>query len=89
MTRGAPTIVITHPARLLTKAAAAAYCGVSVPIFDQVCPVLPINFDTTRERLTRYDVRDLDAWLERLKGGGEGADRSKRLGRLRRDRREG
>ena len=53
--------------RLLTKQEAAAYCGVSVPVFDQVCTVQPVALAKGRDRLLRYDVLDLDAWIDRRK----------------------
>ena len=53
--------------RLLKKQQAAAYCGVSVSTFAAVCPVTPIALGVGK-RLERYDIRDLDDWIERLKG---------------------
>jgi|tagenome__1003787_1003787.scaffolds.fasta_scaffold19635211_2 hypothetical protein len=53
--------------RLLKKQQAAAYCGVSIPTFAAVCPVTPIALGVGK-RLERYDIRDLDEWIERLKG---------------------
>lgn len=53
--------------RLLTKTEAAAYCGVSVPIFSEVCAVNPISLGEG-VRLKRWDVRDLDEWIDRKAG---------------------
>jgi hypothetical protein len=55
------------PKRMLTKTEAAHHCGRSVNSFDAECPVVPVQF-ANRQR--RYDVRDLDAWLDELKIGG-------------------
>lgn len=54
--------------RLLKRQQAAAYCGVSVPTFAANCPVSPIAMGVGK-RLERYDIRDLDDWIEVLKGG--------------------
>jgi hypothetical protein len=52
--------------RLLTKAEAAAYCGVSVGAFFTRCPVRPIAMSEDK-RLERYDVVELDKWIDSLK----------------------
>jgi hypothetical protein len=57
-------------ARLLTLTNAAHYCGVSSPVLKSVCPVRPISLGIGR-RLERFDVRDLDVWIEGLKGDNE------------------
>jgi hypothetical protein len=59
--------------RLLNKTEAAAYLGVSTPIFARICPVRPLCFG---ERLFKFDVVDLDRWVEAQKGGPtpKGAD---------------
>lgn len=59
------------PPRLLTKRAAALYCGVSASVFSALCPVRPISLGKGR-RLERYDVRSLDTWIDGL--GGEASD---------------
>jgi hypothetical protein len=53
--------------RLLKRQQAAAYCGVSVPTFAAICPIIPIALGVGK-RLERYDIRDLDDWIETLKG---------------------
>ena len=68
--------------RLLTKQDAADYCSVSVPIFDQVCPVKPVRLMDGRERLLRYDVVDLDRWIEDRKGNGASSSADAWLDRL-------
>ena len=74
--------------RLLTKGDAVAYYRMSCPTFQQVCPVSPIAFGKGK-RLIRYDVRDLDEWLDRLKENGAPSSADGWLGRLRRDHRAG
>ena len=55
------------PKRMLTKAEAAHHCGRSIGSFEAECPVAPVRFPNGQHR---YDVRDLDAWLDELKVGG-------------------
>ncbi len=54
------------PVRLLTEEFAAAYIGISVGKFRQRCPVRPVDLGRGARR---FDVRDLDAWVDRLKSG--------------------
>lgn len=64
-------------ARLLKKAQAAAYCGVSASAFARACPVAPISMappGRRNDRLLRYDVRDLDRWIDGLAEGWETDD---------------
>lgn len=63
------------PHRLLTKSQAAQYCGLAVSTFGGVCPVRPIALGDGA-RMHRYDVRDIDKWIDSFKAGG-GAPRSK------------
>lgn len=51
--------------RLLTKAQAAAYCGISVATFTTLCPVQPIALGKGK-RLERFDVVALDNWIDRI-----------------------
>ncbi|WP_225644684.1 hypothetical protein [Bradyrhizobium australafricanum] len=44
---------------------AAAYCGLSVDTFVEICPVKPIEF-TPSSRGRRYLRVRLDAWLDGL-----------------------
>ncbi|MGA7329057.1 MAG: hypothetical protein WBX25_32360 [Rhodomicrobium sp.] len=53
------------PPRLLTKTQAAAYCGVCVSVFDEVCPVAAIFL---ADRIPRYDRFVLDEWITGLGG---------------------
>jgi hypothetical protein len=57
---------------MLTKEQAAAYCGISVPVFVRRCPVVPVSMGDDM-RLNRYDVKLLDAWLD---GFGPGVSAS-------------
>ena len=58
--------VVVIPKRMLTKTEAAAHCGRSVKRFGIECPVMPIQFENGD---LRYDIHDLDAWLDGLKSG--------------------
>jgi hypothetical protein len=51
--------------RLLTRQEAAAYCGVSVPTFEGICPVKAIALGNGK-RLERFDRVSLDGWIESL-----------------------
>ncbi|MBB3562346.1 hypothetical protein FHX06_003677 [Rhizobium sp. BK512] len=57
------------PARLLTKSQAASYCGLSLPTFGSVCPVRPIALGVG-VRMERYDLRELDCWIDGLREAG-------------------
>lgn len=48
--------------RLLSREQAAAYCGVSVPLFTSQCPVIPLKL---RSRVL-YDRTQIDRWLDTL-----------------------
>ena len=58
---------IRLPPRLLNKKEAARYCGISEPIFDRICNVLPIALQGDGGRLRRYDLADLDDWIDQKK----------------------
>jgi hypothetical protein len=49
--------------RLLSREAAAEYCGVSVGLFEQNVGVTPIRGFGSRKL---WDVKALDRWLDRL-----------------------
>lgn len=51
--------------RMLTLAEAAHHCGRTAKQFKAECSVAPVAF---RNGDLRYDVRDLDGWLDGLKG---------------------
>jgi hypothetical protein len=53
--------------RLLTREQAAAYCGVSLRTFRNLCPIQPVALGTSK-RLERYDLRALNQWIDTLPG---------------------
>jgi hypothetical protein len=55
----------------MTKAEAAHYCRRTVQKFAAQCPVRPVQMADGDEL---YDVQDLDAWIDGLKGRGDDAD---------------
>lgn len=52
--------------RMLTKTEAAEHCGRSVKRFEIECPTRFVRFANGD---VRWDVRDLDAWIDSLKSG--------------------
>jgi hypothetical protein len=50
--------------RLLSRQAAAAYCGVSPGVFETHVPIAPVRVGHQK----RWDVKALDAWLDRQSG---------------------
>jgi hypothetical protein len=66
------------PKRMLTEAEAAHHCGRPPKRFKIECPVVPVRFPKGDRR---FDVKDLDTWLESLKAGtsGDGDDIVSRL----------
>jgi hypothetical protein len=67
------------PKRMLTKIEAAAHCGRPIKRFEAECPVRPIQFENGD---LRYDIHDLDAWLDSLKSGQDESDVESILNRL-------
>jgi hypothetical protein len=67
------------PKRMLTKPEAAHHCGRSHSRFAIECPVAPVKFDNGD---LRYDVQDLDRWLDSLKVGAGGHDADAIIARL-------
>jgi hypothetical protein len=59
---------VVPAARLLTRAQAAMYCGLGVSAFSAICPVRPISMGPDK-RLERYDVVELNKWIDRLSAG--------------------
>lgn len=55
------------PKRMLRKSEAAQHCGRPIKRFQIECPVTPIQFENGD---IRWDVHDLDEWLDSLKSGG-------------------
>lgn len=72
--------VVFIPKRMLTKTEAAAHCGRPVKRFEIECPVRPIEFENGD---IRYDLHDLDAWLDSLKSGHDQSDLATIVDRLR------
>jgi hypothetical protein len=60
--------IVVIPKRILTKVEAASHCGRPVKRFEVECPVQPIRFPNDD---VRYDIHDLDKWLDSLKVGQE------------------
>lgn len=52
--------------RLLSRQEAAAYCGMSVPVFERLCPIAPLDLGGVR--LHRWDVARIDAWIDSMQG---------------------
>jgi hypothetical protein len=50
--------------RMLTEEEAARHCGRPRKRFKVECPVTPVRFPNGDRR---FDVRDLDAWLDTMK----------------------
>jgi hypothetical protein len=64
--------------RMLTKREAAEHCGRPVKSFIIECPVSPVKFANGD---LRWDLRELDAWLDSLKLDNDDTDAIlKRLG---------
>lgn len=63
--------------RMLDKREAAQHCGRSLKRFEAECPVSLVRFPNGD---LRYDVRDLDRWLDSLKNGAQDSERI--IGRL-------
>lgn len=54
------------PKRMLSQSEAAHHCGRSVTRFKIECPVKPLRYANGD---LRWDVQDLDAWINSLKAG--------------------
>ena len=54
------------PRRMLSEREAADYCGLPFKAFRVGCPVTSIQMPGGRRA---FDMRDLDDWLDNLKGG--------------------
>jgi hypothetical protein len=67
------------PKRMLDKKEAAAYCGLTPKRFDVECPVQPVRYANGE---LRWDVRELDAWLDGLKAGSVNDDLESIIERL-------
>lgn len=77
---GLQTITVSaSPLRMLTRQEAAAYCGLSAPKFERTCPVKSVIFDSGDRR---FDVQDLDRWLDGLKDVSVSMEQDQILERL-------
>ncbi|MQY45312.1 hypothetical protein GAO09_04430 [Rhizobiales bacterium RZME27] len=58
---------------------AADYVGLPLKRFPRICSVRPVEMPESEKR---YDIRDLDQWLDQLKSGDTEADQDilERLG---------
>ena len=56
---------------MLSAREAAEYCGVPQKKFSGVCRVSPVQLPGVD---LRYDIRDLDEWLDGLKAGMPNGD---------------
>lgn len=54
--------------RMLSKREAAEHCGRSLKRFEVECPVSPVRFPNGD---LRFDVQDLNRWLDMLKENDE------------------
>jgi hypothetical protein len=52
--------------RMLNKTEAAAHCGRPVKRFEIECPIQALRFANGD---LRWDLRDLDGWIDNLKSG--------------------
>jgi hypothetical protein len=65
--------------RLLTKTEAAEHCGRPIKRFEIECPVNCVRFPNGD---VRWDVRDLDAWIDSLKAGAADPNHDEIVARL-------
>ncbi len=56
--------------RLVTRTEAARYCGLPSPqAFDRTCPVQAINIGSGEQPIWRYDLNEVDEWINACKSG--------------------
>ena len=63
--------------RLLTCKQAADYCGISASTFMRICDVRPVILSDYGSRLKRFDILDVNAWIEQRKIGNTNLQPSK------------
>jgi hypothetical protein len=63
-------IRIVQP-RMMSLKQAADYVGLPLRRFPRICTVRPIAMPESEER---YDIRDLDRWLDQIKAGNADTD---------------
>ncbi len=76
---GATLHLCVVPKRMLTASEAAHHCGRPLKRFRIECPVTPIAFENGDRR---WDIRDLDDWLDSLKDGIDSSDADDIVARL-------
>lgn len=59
------------PRRMLSKAEASEYVGISSRKFDGAVSVRPLKMP---DNSLRWDMHDLDVWIDHLKSGVVGSD---------------
>lgn len=59
------------PKRMLEKREAAEHCGRPLKRFELECPVSPVRFPNGD---LRFDVKDLDQWLDQLKENAQDSE---------------
>jgi hypothetical protein len=59
------------PRRMLSTKEAAEYCGLVAKRFTGDCGVTPVAMPSG---IRLYDMRDLDQWIDGLKGGAGDSD---------------
>jgi hypothetical protein len=57
--------------RMMSLKQAADYVGLPLRRFPRICTVKPVTMAESEER---YDIRDLDQWLDQIKAGDAGTD---------------
>ena len=67
------------PRRMLKKAEAALYCRRPLSVFEREFPFKPIKFPNGD---LRYDMHDLDTWLNSLKSDAQDLDIDAMIERL-------
>jgi hypothetical protein len=65
--------------RMLSKTEAAAHCGRPVKRFEIECPMQAVRFANGD---ARWDLRDLDTWIDGLKAGRPDQNAEAIVGRL-------
>ena len=68
-----------QPKRMLSQSESAHHCGRSVTRFKIECPVKPLRYANGD---LRWDVQDLDAWINSLKAGATDHDADDIVARL-------
>lgn len=58
-----------HTKRLLPIGEAAKYCGIPRSYFSSKCPAKPVRLYENAH--PRYDIFDLDKWIDSIKAGGK------------------